>query len=103
MKYTDPPLAAFKEKDIVLPRWGDMFDKEDEIIIIPLPYALCTMGINIWYDSNEELSLMKKMCYDPRTGLGKKKNGVSKLPDFKGQTTFIFKGLSKYQGQPKEW
>ena len=58
-------------------------------------------------------AMMKKMCYELETELGKKKNWISKLPDFKEQTskqelgydptiekgmknTFISKGLSKY-------
>ena len=34
--------------------WGDEFDKEDKIITVPLLDAPCVMGINIWYDYDEE-------------------------------------------------
>ena len=64
--------------------------------------------------------MLKKMSYESKIRLKKKKNGISKLPDFKGhtnkqglgydpatdrgkKTTFISKGLSKYQGQLAEW
>ena len=69
--------------------------------------------INEDYVSPKVTAMMKKMSYKLGTRFEKKKNGISKLPDFKGQTskqglgydlvtnkgkntTFIFKGLSKY-------
>ena len=55
MKYTTPPSVAFKKEVIVPSRWGDEFDKEEEIITVPLSNVLSTIGINIWYDSDKEL------------------------------------------------
>ena len=57
VKYTAPPSAALKEKNIIPSGWGDEFTKEDEVITIPLSNTPCVMGINIWYDSDEELSV----------------------------------------------
>ena len=34
--------------------WADEFDKEDELITVPLLNRPCVMGITIWYDSDEE-------------------------------------------------
>ena len=47
VKYTTPSLAALKEENIIPSGWGDEFAKENEVITIPLPDALCVMGINI--------------------------------------------------------
>ena len=47
VKYTDPPSTVFKEEDIMPFEWGDEFDKEDEIITVPLSNTPCMMGINI--------------------------------------------------------
>ena len=57
VRYTAPPSTSLKEEDIVPSRWGDEFDKEDEIITVPLLDAPCVIGINIWYDSDEEPSV----------------------------------------------
>ena len=85
------------------------------------PLAFQVSIINEDWVSPNITSMMKKMSYEPRTGLGKKKkNGISKLSNFKGHTNnqglgydlaidkgkktiFISKGLSKYQVQPEEW
>ena len=57
VKYTASPSASLKKGDIMPSRWGDKFDKEDEIITVPLPNMSCVMEINIWYDYYEELSV----------------------------------------------
>ena len=54
MKYIVSPSAALKEKYIVPSRWGAEFDEEDRIITILLLCIPRVMGINIWYDSDEE-------------------------------------------------
>ena len=84
------------------------------------PLAFQVIVINEDWISPKVMAMMKKMNYEPRTGLERKKNGISKLPDFKRQTSkkrlgynpatdkgkktiFISKGLSEYQGQFDEW
>ena len=57
VKYTAPPSAALKKGDIMPSRRGNEFDKEDEIITVLLLDWPRVMGINIWYDSDEELSI----------------------------------------------
>ena len=84
------------------------------------PPAFQVLVINEDWVSPKVTSMIKKMSYELGIRLEKKKNGISKLPYLKGQsnkqgqgydstidkekkTTFISKGLSKYQDQPEEW
>ena len=57
MKYTIPPSAALRRKYIVPSRCGDGFDEEDRIVTTLQPLELAVMGINVWYDSDEEPSV----------------------------------------------
>ena len=45
--------------------------------------------------------IMKKMDYKPNTGLGAKGQGVSTLPDFRGQTSRKGLGYQSSQEKPK--
>ena len=57
VKYISTPLATFKKEDIVPFGWVDEFGEENEVITIPLLVMPCVMGINIWYDFDEEPSV----------------------------------------------
>ena len=77
------------------------------------PPAFQVSMISEEWISPKVTTMMKKMSYELGTGLKKKKNGILKLPNFKGKTkkqglgynptmdkgkktTFISKGLSRY-------
>ena len=51
------------------------------------PPAFQVSVINEDWITPKVTTMMKKMNYKSGTGLGKKKTGISKLPNFKGQTS----------------
>ena len=85
------------------------------------PPAFQVTVINEDWAGPKVAAMMKNMHYTPGTGLGKKQNGVSEMPEFKGQTSkqglgydpakdkgkqtvFVSENsLIRYKGQPEEW